>query len=268
MIRRLVLALRFAFVYRNAYRYVLHRLGWLAPKPYTIYKLWNGLKYKCRNDANDFDILSEVAVFREYFRYHFDRVTEDSLVLDFGGQAGSFAVYTAYTTGATVFTFEPEPENFRLLQENIALNGLERRVFAVNKAISRNDAVRTLYLSPHNNKGVHSFYHIGEQALRVECMTLAQVLDLTETRNIEFLKIDTEGEEHEIICPENGFFFERVSSMALEYHCSPIVANRQSRESLVEKIRHLGFNVKVEGTPEVGIIYAQAVRASSAKMQG
>jgi FkbM family methyltransferase len=215
------------------------------------------MKYKCRNGATDFTILNEIVLSKVYFKYNFDNINSSSIVLDFGAQAGSFAIYTAYTTGATVFSFEPERENFELLCENIALNGLEGRVIATNKAISRTDSPRTFYLSPHENKGVHSFYYKGERTITVECIKLDQVLDLIGNRKIDFLKIDTEGAEHEIITLEQRSFFEKVQSIVLEYHCSAHVENHHSLEDLVDTIKQIGFRVMVEGDQENGIIYAR-----------
>lgn len=256
MLRRLSLALRMILTYRNAYRFFLQWMGRPCSTPYTIYKLWNGMKYKCRNDATDFTILNEIAIFKVYFKHNFGKIDHNSMVLDFGGQAGSFAVYTAYTTGATVISFEPERENFQLLRENIALNKLEHRVIAINKAISKTDSPRTFYLSPHGNKGIHSFFYKGERAITVECIEIKQVLDLVGDREINLLKIDVEGSEHEIITPEQRAFFDRVQNMVLEFHCSERVENHQSLQSLVKTIQQIGFTVKVEGEPENGMIYA------------
>jgi FkbM family methyltransferase len=260
MLRRLSLALRIILTYKNAYRFFLQRLGRPCSETYTIYELWNGMKYKCRNDATDFTILNEIAIFKVYFKYNFDRIDDTSIVLDFGGQAGSFAIYTAYTTGATVLSFEPERENFQLLCENIALNQLEHRVIAINKAVSRTGSPRTFYLSPHDNKGVHSFFYKGERAVMVECIEIDKVLDLIGDRRIDLLKIDVEGAEHEIVTPEQRIFFDRVQNMVLEYHCSDRVDNHRSLESLADAIQKFGFTVKVEGGPENGIIYAASIK--------
>jgi FkbM family methyltransferase len=213
------------------------------------------MKYKCRS-ANDFKILNEVALLKVYFQHNFDDINKDSIVVDFGGQAGSFAIYTAYTTGATVYTFEPEKENYQLLLENIRLNGLEGRIIATNKAISLTDSPRTFYLSPDENKGVHSFYYKGEHTVIVECIRLDQVLDLIGNRSIHLLKMDTEGEEHELVTLEQQAFFQRVRNLVMEYHCSCIVENHRSLENLIDTIRQIGFYVEADGDPETGIIYA------------
>lgn len=218
------------------------------------------MKYKCRNDSTDFDILNEIVISKVYFKHNFDRIGSESIILDFGGQGGSFAVYTAYTTGAKVISFEPEQENFQLLCKNIALNALEGRVVPVNKAISETGSRRTFYLSPHHNKGVHSFYYKGERAVTVECIEPNQVLELIGDREIDLLKIDTEGAEHEIVAPGQRSFFIRVHKVVLEYHCSDQVENHRSLESLLDTIRQFGFTVKVEGGPGNGVIYAASTR--------
>ena len=58
--------------------------------------------------------------------------------VDVGANIGYFSVLAASCVGDTgkVFAFEPDPENFRLLVANTALNGVECRVRPVAAALS------------------------------------------------------------------------------------------------------------------------------------
>jgi FkbM family methyltransferase len=68
------------------------------------------------------------------FEYHLirfivDHLRDDSLVLDIGAHHGEFAVPLAYEMKtrqwlSKVWSFEPDPENFRSLQDNLSINDL------------------------------------------------------------------------------------------------------------------------------------------------
>ena len=58
-----------------------------------------------------------------------DRLRDESIVLDIGAHHGEFALPLAYEMktrrwSSKVWSFEPDPENFRVLQHNVSTNGL------------------------------------------------------------------------------------------------------------------------------------------------
>ena len=59
-----------------------------------------------------------------------------SVFVDVGANIGYFSVVAADIVGedGQVLAFEPDPDNFALLQANLALNGLERQTEAVQAA--------------------------------------------------------------------------------------------------------------------------------------
>lgn len=58
-------------------------------------------------------------------------------IMNLGACYGDYTIFMAQLTGPSglVYAFEPLPYFFDLLQQNIALNGLEQRIIAVNKAL-------------------------------------------------------------------------------------------------------------------------------------
>ena len=64
-----------------------------------------------------------------------------------------------------VFAFEPDPDNFKLLKENIDLNGF-KNVILVNKAVLDKSGRGNLYLDP-NYIGSHVMYneHNGNRSI-------------------------------------------------------------------------------------------------------
>lgn len=256
MFKKLLLGLKILTTYRNGYLFFAEKLR-LLKQSHVTYVTWRGMKYKCRVGTTDFAILNETTIFHEYDSTHeFYKLNDHSVVVDLGGQAGDFSIYTAFHKGASVFAFEPDEENFELLQENIRINNLQTKVFAYKVAVGRENGTQTFYLSPHGNKGVHSMYYKGPVPIEVPTIDLAAVAKLVGNEKINLLKIDIEGGEHEIIDPVFAGFYSKVEAIVMEYHCQEHVTNRQPVGQLVAKLEKLGFKVKRQGTDEIGIIYA------------
>jgi len=72
---------------------------------------------------------------------------KDEVFVDIGANVGMYSVYAGAISGARVFSFEPESQNYADLNQNIFINGLHRRVSAFCVAMSDADKVDYLYLS-------------------------------------------------------------------------------------------------------------------------
>ena len=111
-------------------------------------------------------------------------------MVDIGAQYGDYAILLSKVYKATVYTFEPLPENFKEIIENIKLNGLnERQIQAFNVALGNKDKTEVLSYSGEmaNN--------IGEgKRIEVEFRTL----DSYKIKP-DIMKIDVEGFELDVL---------------------------------------------------------------------
>jgi len=129
-------------------------------------------------------------------------------VVDAGAQIGLVSIYLAKRyPGITIYAFEPVPDNYARLVRNLDANGVTN-VVAINKALSGDGRLLTLYGDIHTNSGGISAYltpapssngngHYEAQSLRL--------LDFLSERGVErlkLLKMDTEGAEYEILTPD------------------------------------------------------------------
>src|SRR3989338_4899915 len=73
-----------------------------------------------------------------------DSFAKDDVLYDIGANVGIYSVYAA-VRGLKVFAFEPESQNYAVLNRNIYLNKIQDRVIAYNVAIS--DGKDTGYLN-------------------------------------------------------------------------------------------------------------------------
>ena len=131
-----------------------------------------------------------------------DRViTQGMTVLDVGAHVGYFSLLAAKAVGpeGKVYSFEPEPENFRLLTENATLNGY-RQIEAINRAISATEGEVPFFLTALDT-GRHSLFQHGlpeSTVVEVQTITLDRFLEDRGWPPIGMLKIDVEGAELDV----------------------------------------------------------------------
>lgn len=138
-----------------------------------------------------------------------ESMPEGSILLDVGANVGMYTIFAAVSRGATVYAFEPESQNYALLNANIAANQLSDRVVAFPLALSDRMQLDRLYLSEFALGGsCHSFAEKVGFDLKPRATPFAQgafsvSLDqLIETGAIpvpDYIKLDVDGFEHKVL---------------------------------------------------------------------
>jgi FkbM family methyltransferase len=139
------------------------------------------------------------------------------VVVDIGAHIGTFTLYAAKMCGAShVFSFEPSPANYRILSDNVERNQL-RNVTCVNQAVAGNRGLRTLRLDSIDPGSNSLVIGSSERSTEVECCTLEDVFQRFSLPRIDYLKIDCEGAEYEIL--ENATSrLQQISRISMETH--------------------------------------------------
>jgi FkbM family methyltransferase len=133
----------------------------------------------------------------------------DDVLIDVGANVGMYTVWAAKTRGAMVYAFEPEAQNYALLNRNILLNGLGERVKAYCLALSDAGGLSELHLSEVTIGG--SCHSLGERvdykhdpmrpAFSQGCIA-ARLDDLVAAGTVPqptHLKIDVDGFEPKVV---------------------------------------------------------------------
>jgi len=146
------------------------------------------------------------------------------VALDIGAHIGIFSVFAAsQAPNVTVYSFEPEPENYRLLLKNIEMNHLGGKVHPLNQAVSDTSKSRKLIRSA-DSVSAHSFspskFTDGEvrDSVEVNCTTLADIFKKYGIGRCDILKLDCEGEEYNILMSASDDILARISKIVAEYH--------------------------------------------------
>jgi FkbM family methyltransferase len=143
-------------------------------------------------------------------------------VADIGANQGFFTCYAA-SKGAKVYAFEPSPESYGRLRENVERNGYSGLVKTYQKAVSRSNGVTQLWCSDYLGGGSNTIVeaHLGaipekvENQIEVETVGINSVLSEIPER-IRLCKIDCEGAEYQIL--EALSDPSRIDSFAIEFH--------------------------------------------------
>jgi FkbM family methyltransferase len=146
------------------------------------------------------------------FEYHLvrfivDRLSDNSIVLDIGAHHGEFAVPIAYEFkrrewNSSVWSFEPDPDNFAYLQQNLELNDLVSHARPHMLAVCDTACDTAELLCPADNSSntlsSNASFAIGEElpTVRRRVVRTLRVDDLDfGSRSVALIKLDIQGSE-------------------------------------------------------------------------
>jgi len=132
------------------------------------------------------------------------------VVFDVGAYVGIFAMSAALgAPERDVHAFEPVPASFARLSENLRVNRLER-VHAVQAAVGEADGETVLHVPDGvwlpSHSSTHSGFRPGTRALRVAAVTLDRYAREHGIERLDLMKIDTEGNEDEVLAGATELF--------------------------------------------------------------
>jgi len=178
----------------------------------------NGLKFIVRAKTMDKSVLKEVWIKNIYDKYQI-KVEKGDTVIDIGAHIGVFSIYACeLSETGKVYAFEPFIENFKRLENHKNINHKENLAI-YNLGVSSITGVQTLHLSPDNNTGGHSLHLKTESDKTIDIETI-RLNDFCEKENItqiDFLKLDCEGAEYEILLSDESIL-NKVKKIIMECH--------------------------------------------------
>lgn len=155
----------------------------------------------------------------------------NAFILDCGANIGLSVIYLKkICPAAQIIAFEPDPINFDLLQKNIRSFNLDN-VELKQSAVWKENTRLNFNISGSMSSGLHAN---SDRSIEVTAIRLKDFL----SREIDFLKIDIEGAELEVIRDVENVL-TCVKTMFLEYH-GRFDQNKELLE-LLEIVHKAGF---------------------------
>jgi FkbM family methyltransferase len=141
-------------------------------------------------------------------------------VIDIGAHIGYYSLLFAKFAGPSgrIFSFEPLPGNFALLQKNVQLNNLQY-VTPLNLALFSHSGEITITVpdGQHNPGNGSVYIDHGAQQFRVQSVTLDHFC-ATSAIQPDFLKIDVEGAELAVLLGGRTTIERFRPNMLIELH--------------------------------------------------
>ena len=238
-------------IFKNWYEYptIYYKL---TSKKFSMLETKSGIKIKLRTNSTDLMALTHVWLIGEYKRKNFEINTED-VVIDVGGHIGLFSLYASqFCKSGKIFTFEPVKENFQLLSENVSLNNLSN-LKTFNLAVSNSNSSRKLYLN--EDAAGHSMFSESSQSITVNSISLKQIFDDNDIIHCDFLKLDCEGSEYEIIKNLPKEYFQKIKKMIIEYHMAD--THPELLSELMEILKSHNYEIETKKLfDDIGFLYA------------
>ena len=243
-------------IFKNWYIYPKIYYG-LTNSKFSIFQTNSGLKIKLRKNSTDLMALTHVWLIGEYKRKNFE-INNNDVIIDVGGHIGLFTLYASqFCKKGSIFTFEPMTENFDLLTENIKLNNIDN-IKAFNLAVSNSNSSVKLYLN--QDDAGHSMFSKSSKSVTVNSISLQQILDNNHIEHCDFLKLDCEGAEYEIIKNLPTHYFKKIKKMIIEYHMAD--TNPELLDELISILKSQKYNLETKILfKDIGFLYA--IRSNS-----
>lgn len=226
------------------------------PGPYPIELRKSGLRLKARGIM---DIWSIKETFLDRFYERFGVSVQDGwMVVDIGGGIGDYTLFAAIPNPhGRVVAFEPFPESFALLQENVAANGVTN-VEAFPQAIWSQEG-QLIIDSTAGEPGQFISRSTESQvaeATQVPGISLEQAFARLEIARCDLMKIDCEGAEYAILFNTPEDVLRHVQRIVMEVHDS---LTRYTHHDMQAFLTSQGYAVRVTQNyvhPDLGYLVA------------
>lgn len=172
-------------------------------------------------------------------------INKGDVVLDLGAHIGYYTLLTAELVGnrGKVFAFEPGPDNFALLEKNVAANGY-KNVILTAKAVSDKSGEIKLFLAEESSVS-HRIGDPGDgrKTIYVEAITID---DFFQDYNgkVNFIKMDIEGAEAKALQGMRGLLRKNKKiKLMTEFYPSALRNSGTTPEDYFILLSQLGFQI-------------------------
>ena len=227
----------------------------LIKNNFIIFRTKNNIIIKIRKNSTDLMALTNVWLIEEYAKPGFEINSKDT-VIDVGAHIGLFTLYASqFCTEGKIYSFEPIKENYELLLENIQSNHLKQET-CFNLAVSNSNHSVKLYIN--EDEAGHSMFSESSQSTTVNSISLQKFFDDKNIEHCNFLKLDCEGAEYEILKNLPMTYFKKIDKIVIEYHMAD--SNPELLVELKKNLSDNNFQTETNpSSPDMGFLYAKKV---------
>ncbi len=214
--------------------------------------LLDGRTLNLRGGTQDPSVFHEIFV-RDVYRIQQRSAKPLNTVLDLGGNCGMFSARIA-PMAKRVIAYEPVPSNFEQLKLNVRSSP---HITPVNNAVGATRGTLRLYpgttdrgtgrFSAHPDASTHDTEHPFD----VPSIPLTEVFHSHNIDQLDLLKIDIEGAEHEVLEAAPETVLNRIHEIVGEYHpATGADGSPRNINSLRTLLENAKFKVDIQPNPK------------------
>ena len=141
----------------------------------------------------------------------------EDIVIDVGAHIGTFTLNAANKAKkGKIIALEPSKETYKILKKNIEINNF-KNIISQNIGIWKKTDEIPLYIDENESIGNNIF----QKTKKIEKINVISILDCIERYHLEkidFLKMDCEGAEFEIILGMSDSTLKKIKKISMEVH--------------------------------------------------
>ena len=164
-----------------------------------------------------------------------------------------FSLYASqFCHNGQIYSFEPVKKNFELLETNVKINNL-KQIKIFNSAVSNSNSNIKLYLN--DDESGHSMFSESSKTITVNSISLQNIMDNNNITNCNFLKLDCEGTEYEILENLPLSYYNKIEKIIIEYHMAD--THPELLENLKKLLISQKYDIKTKKLfSDIGFLYA------------
>jgi len=189
-----------------------------------------------------YDMIAEIV---DYDAYQLSQITWRANgtrhIVDIGANIGVTALAFSQIPGASVTCYEPDPENCKLLQENVESNKVTNvRIFQA--AVAKKNGTIEFHTDEESTGGriADEQFTSKRPKIAVPATTLANAVARCESSTIELLKCDCEGGEYDIVDQITPELAGRIRNISMEVHD---LDQRRNVQTVSDQLSRLGYRL-------------------------
>ncbi|MDY9922943.1 FkbM family methyltransferase [Methanobacterium sp.] len=169
-------------------------------------------------------------------------IKNGQIVIDGGAYQGVFTLIASQLVGdeGKVVAFEPDKENYEKLLENIKLNNI-KNVITLKRGLWKEDTFLE-FNNTHNDSSSFICDKNSVNTIEVAVVSLDEELKRLNLNKIDFIKLDVEGSELEVIEGSENLLKKNNVNLAIgSYH---VINGEKTCYKLEKMLRKLGYKTK------------------------
>jgi FkbM family methyltransferase len=181
-----------------------------------------------------------------------DTFRNGSVFFDVGASTGPFSLYAAIKKKSKVFAFEPESQNFAILEAQNYLNRkrISKGIFSFNIALADETKLGKLYIFRNQpgaamkilDRPIKRLEKNTFKADHIQIVLKEKLDDVIDRYNLPFpnyIKIDVDGSEYEVIKgSKKTLANKKLKSVLIE-----LEKTQKKSKKIIDILRGFGFNI-------------------------